>query len=270
MFETHTIIQAFLLTLFAGLATGIGGLIALRAKSTNTTFLAVSLGFSAGVMIYVSFVEIFPTGMESIAYSYGEKTSSIIGVFALFSGIAVAALIDFLIPEAENPHEHKDLELSSDEKKKIDAKSLYRVGIMSTIIIAIHNFPEGIATFVASLSDPQLGISIALAIALHNIPEGIVAYVPIYYATKNKKKALLFSFLTGLAEPLGALIAFLVLMPFLNDTVLGIIFCAIAGIMIFISIDELLPTAHEYGQHHHIIYAFIAGMALMAISLVFI
>jgi len=276
MFTTYQILFAFGLTLFAGLSTGLGGVIALKAKQTNTTFLAVSLGFSAGVMIYVSFMEIMPKGMEALAITHSETYANLFGVISFFGGIIIAALIDYLIPEGENPHEHLDevSELSEDFKKDIDTKinkqGLYRVGLMSTIIIALHNFPEGIATFVAALSDPQLGVSIAIAIALHNIPEGAVAYIPIFYATGDKKKALMFSFLTGLAEPIGALLAFLLLMPFLNDTVMGIIFCAIAGIMVFISIDELLPTAHEYGQHHHIIYGFVGGMLMIALSLVFI
>lgn len=273
MFSTSQVIQAFILTLLAGLATGIGSIIALKAKTTNKVFLAVSLGFSAGVMVYVSFVEIFQQGIEKIVSESNAHTGNIYAVIAFFAGIAIAALIDHLVPEAENPHEFKtdikdfEASVSKIEASKKDNK-LYRVGIMSALALAIHNFPEGIATFVAGLSDPQLGISIAVAVAIHNIPEGIAASVPIYYATNDKKKAFTFSFLSGLAEPVGAIIAYLVLMPFLNATLLGIVFCVVAGIMVFISIDELLPAAHEYGEHHHIIYSFIAGMAIMAISLV--
>ncbi|WP_423363175.1 zinc transporter ZupT [Mycoplasma sp. P36-A1] len=291
MFETHVVIQAFLMTMFAGLATGIGSLIALRAKTTNMKFLAASLGFSAGVMVYVSFVEILPEGVKNLVEFFDGKQGELFGVLAFFGGIAIAALIDFLVPNETNPHElvspqeyemyqsSSNAQMSAQEiEKAIGAhcaintkeKKLMRVGMMSAIAIAIHNFPEGIATFVAGLSDPQLGISIAIAVAIHNIPEGIAASVPIYYATKDKKKAFKFSFLSGLAEPVGAIIAYFLLMPFLNDGLLGVVFCVIAGIMVYISIDELLPAAHEYGDHHLIIYGFIAGMAIMALSLVLI
>ncbi|MFA6807324.1 MAG: zinc transporter ZupT, partial [Bacteroidales bacterium] len=145
---------------------------------------------------------------------------------------------------------------------------LMRVGLMTAIVIAIHNFPEGIATFISAMESPQLGIAIAVAIAIHNIPEGIAVSIPIYQATGNKKKAFWFSFLTGLAEPIGAIIAYLILMPFLSHTLLACIFALVAGIMVFISLDELLPAAREYGEHHISIYGLISGMAIMAISLI--
>lgn len=268
--EFEVVLIAFLLTLFAGLSTGIGSAIAFFTKKTNTVFLAGSLGFSAGVMIYVSFVEILPHGMDYISHSVDPKMGALYGTIAFFIGIMIAMIIDKLVPSAENPHEIKTVEdmQESDSQSKDEKAKLYRLGVFSALAITIHNFPEGIATFVAALSDPALGISIAVAVAIHNIPEGIAVSVPIYYATDSKAKAFKFSFLSGLAEPLGALIAYLILMPFLNDFILGIVFSLVAGIMIFISIDELLPAAHRYGQHHVAIYGFIGGMALMAFSLI--
>jgi ZIP family zinc transporter len=139
--------------------------------------------------------------------------------------------------------------------------------LFTALAIGIHNFPEGLATFTAALTDPGIGIAIAVAIAIHNIPEGIAVSIPIYYATGNRKKAFLLSFLSGLAEPVGALVGYLILMPFLSPVVFGVLFAAVAGIMVFISLDELLPSAREYGEHHLSIYGLIAGMLVMAISL---
>ena len=256
---------AFGLTLFAGLSTGIGSALAFFTKSTNTRFLSVSLGFSAGVMVYVSFVEILQKARISLIPTYGEKLAAWYAVLAFFAGILIIALIDKLIPSSENPHEIKRIEDMAKNNNR-DPR-LVRMGMFLALAISIHNFPEGIATFMAGLSDPTLAIPIAVAIAIHNIPEGIAVSVPISYGTGSKRKGFFLSFLSGLAEPVGALLAWFILMPFLNDNLFGFIFAAVGGIMVFISIDELLPTAREYGLHHHSIYGFLAGMAVMAISL---
>lgn len=256
---------AFGLTLFAGLSTGIGSALAFFTKSTNTRFLSVSLGFSAGVMIYVSFVEILQKARESLIPEFGDKMAAWYAVLAFFAGILVIALIDRLIPSYENPHEVRRVEdMGKDEKR--DPK-LVRMGLFTALAIAIHNFPEGIATFMAGMSDTSIAIPIAVAIAIHNIPEGIAVSVPISYGSGSKRKGFILSFLSGLAEPVGALLAWLILMPFLSDTLFGFLFAAVAGIMVFISIDELLPTAREYGLPHHAVYGFLAGMAVMALSL---
>lgn len=263
--ETGNFWFAFGLTLFAGLSTGIGSALAFFTKSTNTRFLSVSLGFSAGVMIYVSFVEILQKARIALIPAYGDKLAAWYAVLAFFAGILIIALIDKLIPSQENPHEIRKVEDVSKNKNR-DPK-LVRMGLFTALAIGIHNFPEGIATFMAGLSDPTLAIPIAVAIAIHNIPEGIAVSVPISHGTGSKKKGFFLSFLSGLAEPIGALLAWFILMPFLNDNLFGFIFAGVAGIMVFISIDELLPTAREYGLHHHSVYGFLAGMALMALSL---
>ncbi len=263
---SEDILYAFALTLFAGLATGIGSLLAFFTKTTNTRFLSLALGFSAGVMIYVSMIEIFFKARESLAGHLGEDVGYVITVLSFFGGILFIGLIDYLIPSGENPHEVKMVEEMEKGSLTRDPR-LMKMGFFTALAIAIHNFPEGLATFTASLSDPALGVAIAVAIAIHNVPEGIAVSVPIYYATSSKKKAFLHSFLSGLAEPLGALIGYLLLMPFLNPAVFGILFAAVAGIMVFISLDELLPAAREYGKHHWSIYGLIAGMAVMAVSL---
>ncbi len=259
------VLFAFGLTVFAGLCTGIGSLMSFMSKSFSPKFLAGSLGFSAGVMIYVSLVEIFVKAKESLILAHGIKTGNVYTVIAFFSGIAVIALIDKLIPSFENPHEIKNIEAKN--INPANKKKLLRMGMFSALAIGIHNFPEGLATFMAALSDPALGISIAVAIAIHNIPEGIAVSVPVYYATQNRRKAFWISFLSGLSEPVGALIGYYVLRNFFNDSTFGILFAGVAGIMIYISLDELLPTAEEYGEHHIAIGGLIAGMAVMAISL---
>jgi len=256
-------IQAFLLTLFAGLSTGIGGLIAFHRHARSKTFLTFALGFSAGVMVYVSFVEIMPKSIASLSDIFTEKSGYIYAVLAFFIGMAFIALIDWLIPEAQNPHEIPDENDPDGNKKK-----LMRMGLFSALAITIHNFPEGLATFVAATDSITLGISIAIAIALHNIPEGIAVAVPIYQATNSKKKAFSYAFLSGLAEPVGAIIGYFLLRALFNDMTTGLIFGFVAGIMVYISLDELLPTAEKYGKHHIAITGVILGMALMAVSLI--
>lgn len=266
--EFSAVLYAFLLTLFAGLSTGIGSALAFFTKRTNTKFLSVSLGFSAGVMIYISFVEIFFKAKESIVSVAGDKAGSWITVGAFFGGIAIVALIDLLIPNIENPHEVRLIEdMTEKGLQKGSQEKLMRMGVMTALAIGIHNFPEGLATFIAALNDPELGLAIAIAIAIHNIPEGIAVSVPIFFATGSRKKAFKYSFLSGLSEPIGAIIGYLILMPFMNDLVFGLLFASVAGIMVFISLDELLPAAREYGEHHLSIYGLLAGMAVMAVSL---
>ncbi len=283
------------LTLFAGMATGIGSIIAFTAQRTNFRYLSVATGFSAGVMLYVSFVEIFFKGNEALVISFGDPWGHWINVASFFGGMLLIGLIDNLIPTAENPHEvHSETErrplhdISAPEPdfKAVDNhqpnlhdhsphhRKLMRMGLFTALAIGIHNFPEGLATFLAALHDPALGVAIALAIALHNIPEGISVSIPIYYATGNRKQAFLYSAISGLAEPVGAMIGYLVISIFLSgDTngippqVMGILFGGVAGIMVYISLDELLPTSKAYGKGHDSLYGLVSGMMVMALSL---
>ncbi|HPY96308.1 MAG TPA: zinc transporter ZupT [Candidatus Cloacimonadota bacterium] len=263
----ENVLFAFMLTLFAGLSTGIGSAIAFFAKEFNHRFLSISLGFSAGVMIYVSMIEIFPKARVSLAEIHGDKLGYWITVISFFAGIAIIALIDKLVPSEENPHELKDVEDMQVSEETIKKKNLLRMGMFSALAIAIHNFPEGLATFIGGLQEPTLGVSIAVAIAIHNILEGIAVSVPVYYATGSKRKAFCLSFLSGLAEVFGALIGYFILLKFFTPSVFGIVFAIVAGIMVYISLDELLPTAEKYGEHHLAIYGLISGMILMAVSL---
>ncbi len=264
--DTANILPAFFLTLFAGLATGIGSAMGFLAKKTNTKFLAIALGFSAGVMIYVSFVEILAKARESMVARYGDPVGSWAAIGAFFGGIALIGIIDKLIPKAENPHEIRKVEEMRGKGEAHPAK-LLRTGVLTALAIAIHNFPEGLATFTAALKDPTLGIPIAVAIAIHNIPEGIAVSVPIFYATGKRGKAFFYSFASGLAEPVGAIVGFVLFARFFGDALFGILFGMVAGIMVFISIDELLPAAQEYGEHHLSVWGLVAGMGVMALSL---
>ncbi len=263
--DSQNILLAFGLTLFAGLSTGIGSALVLIVKQTDKKFLSFALGLSAGVMIYVSFVEILPKAVDSLTVISGERGGTTLAVVAFFIGIAIIAIIDKFVPSAENPHEMPNLE--NIETNANVSNSLMRMGLFSALAIAIHNFPEGIATFISTVEDPSLGIPVAFAIAIHNIPEGIAVAVPIYFATGNRKKAFKLSLLSGISEPIGAVVAFFILMQFQSDMLFGLVFAAVAGIMVYISLDELLPTAEKYGEHHICIAGLVSGMAVMAGSL---
>lgn len=257
------IVPALILTTLAGLSTGIGGAIAYFIKKPKMIYLSLSLGFSAGVMIYISFMELLPRSIEETGNLWGEEIGKLLGTIVFFAGIIVIAVIDMLIPAIKNPHHLKDF---SDFNGAQANKIIMRTGIFTALAIAIHNFPEGLATLGASLANLKLGAVIALAVAIHNIPEGISVSVPIFYATKDKKKAFIYSFLSGLAEPAGAIIGILILLPFLSAGVLSSLMAFAAGIMIYISMDELLPMAHRYGHSHTVIAGIVLGMLVMAVS----
>ena len=269
----NNILNAFLMTLIAGLSTGVGSAIALFAKKTNTKFLAVSLGFSAGVMIYVSMIELLSNAVSTLGALMGTRTGEFTAVCAFFAGIVFIGIIDRLVPSEQNLHEFKHIDESNPEPAdgsdgdKNERQRLLRTGMLMALVIAVHNFPEGLATFITVLEAPEGAVPIVAAIAIHNIPEGIAVSVPLLYALGSRKKAFLYSFASGLAEPLGAIIGYVLLMPFLSPQLMGILHASVAGIMVFISLDELLPAAHEYGHHHLSMYGLVAGMALMAVSL---
>ena len=271
------IISALILTLIAGAATGIGGALVLFKKKISSNFLAGALGLSAGVMIFISLAEMFPEAQAEIA-GIGLKQGKALVLIAFFVGMGLITLIDFLIPEYENPHEASGLSLGAKTaavgvlEQAGNEKALHRLGVLSALAIAIHNFPEGIATFIGALNDPQMGIGITFAISIHNIPEGIAVAIPMYYATKSKGKALLYATLSGMSEVIGAALCWAVTAIFGVELTGGgpafpLILAAVAGIMIYISLDELLPTAEKYGKHHVAIAGVVGGMAIMGASL---
>ncbi|MGI5862294.1 MAG: zinc transporter ZupT [Myxococcales bacterium] len=309
--ETSTILFALGLSLIAGLSTGIGSAIAFFAKEANKKLLTVAMGFSAGVMIWVSFAEILPDAKQTLVGAHGSTAGGVYALVAFFAGMLLIAAIDRLVPSDENPHEfaaeheiegkresaaeaaaglvEAEVEEASGLRRTVQIAAtaaeaslapaplageppasrvrLMRVGALTALALAVHNFPEGIATFVGAVREPAVGIPIAIAVAIHNVPEGIAISLPVFYATGSRAKAFWYSLFSGIAEPLGAVAAFLALMPFFGTTLSGLLFAAVAGIMVFISLDQLLPAAEEYGEHHLSIYGLVSGMAVMAVSL---
>ncbi len=250
---------AIFLTTLAGLSTSIGGLIAIFSKNTNKKFLAFSLGVSAGVMLYVSFMELLTKAIVVLSANYGTKAGTSFATVCFFSGMFLAALIDKFIPEADV--------VSATDNSKNESK-LMRTGLITALALGVHNFPEGMATFVSALSSPVMAIPIVVAIAIHNVPEGIAVSVPIYFATGNKKRAFLYTLASGIAEPIGAIVGYLILMPYINEIINAYVFAVVAGLMVFISVDELLPSAREYCESHLAVYGLLAGMIIMAVSLI--
>jgi ZIP family zinc transporter len=247
--EKIDLLFAFALTTAAGLCTGIGSAIAFFIRKPKYSYLAVLLGFSAGVMIYISFAELLREAIDKIGFS----TANVY----FFIGFIFIAIIDISIPHSYIA-----------EKAAKDKNNLKRAGLFLALGIGIHNLPEGLATFVsASTGDMRLSLSIAAAIAIHNIPEGISVSAPIFYATRSRKKAFLYSFASGLAEPVGALIGYVLLLPFISRELIMGLLAFVAGIMVYISLDELLPLAHKYGKEHHVLMGLALGMAVMAFSL---
>jgi len=261
----NNLFLAFSLTALAGLSTGIGSTIALFAKRTNKYFISFALGFSAGVMIYVSFVEILVKARDSLVMYHGEIKGAWFAVLSFFGGMVLIMIIDLLVPSYENPHEARSVEETRGDIPS--EKKLLRMGLFTAMAIAIHNFPEGLATFASVLKDPSLGISIAIAIAIHNIPEGISVSVPIFFATGSRIKAFWLSFLSGLSEPLGAVIGYTLLRSLFSDNTFGILFASVGGIMVYVSLDELLPVAREFWTGHVAILGVLFGMGVMALSL---
>ncbi len=274
----HVTVPQFLfvfgLTLFAGLSTGIGGMIAFFARkdSNSGTFLSASLGFSAGVMVYISLVELMAEARSGLGSVFGQPGGGLAAVGAFALGLLMTFAIDRLIPDVENPHHVRNSEeiTHAEHAGKAERAKLGRAGVLFALAIGIHNFPEGLATFAAGLSGSELGIPIAIAIALHNIPEGIAVAVPILYATGSRKKALASSLLSGLAEPAGALAGFLFLMPVLTPALLAGLFAFVAGVMVYISFDELLPMAETYGKHHIALAGVLGGMLFIGTGLEFL
>jgi zinc transporter, ZIP family len=248
------VLIALLITSLAGLAAAIGGCIGILFKRENKKFISFVLGFAAGVMVGISLFELLPESIETAGFLKAG--------IAFFIGAALMFGIDFLIP-----HEYIGQQERINDKTN---KRLLKTGTFVAIGIAIHNFPEGMAVFYSTLYDFRLGLTIAVAIAIHNIPEGIAVATPIYAATGSRAKGFLFAFLSGLAEPIGAIVTALFLLPFLTESLLGLIRAGISGLMVYISIDELLPVSQSYGYSHIPIISFFGGMGVMFLSMVLI
>ena len=273
----ETVILALLLSLLAGLSTSIGSFIAFFMKRPSPKFISFIMGFSAGVMILISFLELLPKSIEALGF--------LMAISFFFLGMLVMFIIDVLIsheyefedsieilmnnkgqrkPHLHYGHRHRQRPHHRGEKVN---DSLAKTSIFIFFGVFIHNFPEGMATFIGTLTQVQLGILLTIAIALHNIPEGIAVAVPIYACTLDKKKAFKWSFISGMSEPLGAVLTWLILFPFINDNVLNAMLGAVGGIMVYISLDELLPVSRSLAKEHYSIIGIITGMFIMSVSL---
>jgi len=254
---------ALAVTTAAGLATGFGSLLVFASKKPNPRLLAFGLAFAGGAMVCVSLGEILNKSILSFSNAFGDRLGFTWGTLAFLAGVLLIMGIDHLVP---NPHER--LEVDDPYFREHNRDYVKRVGLLTALAITAHNFPEGLATFFATLENPGVGMPLAFAIAIHNIPEGIAIAVPVYFATNNKGYAFLACLLSGLAEPLGALIGYTVLRPYLSEAVFGAVFGVIAGVMVFLALDELLPAAKRYAKGHETVYGLVAGMGMLALSLV--
>lgn len=266
------VLKSFMLTLFVGLTMGFGSLFSFLIKDENKKFLSFSLSFSAGIMLYISFMEILPEGIHLIEESIPGTSGHIIALASFFGGMIFTAFLEKFVHSIGGHHHHDIDELHAHGEKSeedIDKGHLEKLGLMTAVSIAIHNLPEGLAIFTAGIKDITIAIPLAVAVILHNIPLSIAISVPIYYSTKSKKKAFLYSALVGLCQPIGAIVGYLIFSNFFSDMLFGILFAIISGIMIFVSLDELLPTSQQYEDHHYSVYGTILGMFVMAVSLMF-
>ena len=266
---TSNVWYALLLSLMAGGATGIGSAIAFFAKKTNTRCLSYSLGLCAGVMRYISFIELLFNARQALeTRTVSDMHAPDITAWAFSGGLGIPCVVARFSTSTENPLVMRRRGEVGGAHDLYHTHMLKRMGLVTALAIAIHNFPEGIATFMSAFESVGVGAAVAVAVAIHSIPEGIAVSVPIYFSTGDRRKAFWYSFASGLAEPVGALAAYLLLMPFISPMLMECTFAGISGIMIYISLDELLPAAHQYGHSHLAIYGLVAGMAVMAVSLI--
>ncbi|MEK5752423.1 zinc transporter ZupT [Acinetobacter variabilis] len=252
---------AFAVTFLAGLATLVGGGLVLFLKKPNYRVLAFGLAFAAGAMIYVSLTEILNKSISSFSLAFDEKFGFAYGTFAFLLGVVLVLLLDRFVP---NPHET----IEAQSKQDLSQPQLLRTGLLTLFAISAHNLPEGLATFFATLESPALGAPLAVAIAIHNVPEGVAIALSVYGATGRKDYALVASMVSGLAEPLGAALGYFILAPYMSHTIYGMVFGIIGGVMVYLALDELLPTAKRFSKGHETVYGLVSGMAALATSLV--
>lgn len=243
----------------AALSTVLGALFVVFAREPNPRLLSFGLAFAGGAMVYVSLVEIFLKSESAFAASFDVRAAHAFATLSFFGGILLIAGVDRFIP---NPHGGMVLGNNGEQGH------IARVGLLAALAITAHNLPEGLATFLATLQNPVVGVPLAVAIAIHNIPEGVSIAIPVFYATGSKQRALIATGVSALAEPAGALIGYTILAPFLSEIAFAIVFGMIAGVMVFLALDELLPTAKRYARGHETVYGMVIGMAALATSLV--
>ena len=257
-------ILPLILTLCAGMSTLLGGFVTFFIKRNNLKALSVGLGFSAGVMIYVSLGNLMGEASEMLTAYYSVIPAKALSFAGFFIGIIIAIIIDYFIPD------HIETDFLNNQNKCKQRHRIRRAGLITAIAVTLHNFPEGMATFLVSSQDLRLGIPVAIAIAIHNIPEGIAIALPIFHANGKKRLAILYSFVSGISEPIGGLIGVLLLKTIMPEQAVGFMTAAVAGIMVYLSFDTLLPLSREYGENHHVIIGIITGMLIMSLGLIFL
>ncbi len=269
---------ALIMSTIAGLSTVLGGFVTFFIKENSLKFLSFGLGLSAGVMLFISLVDLYPEACELIQNQMGDKFL-FLAIVAFGIGMLLAILIDFFIPDhlqtqmfnkqiGANEKHIDSTDCKEDENAPIEIGKIKRAGILTAIVVAVHNFPEGLATFFTTTQNLMLGVGIVFAIAIHNIPEGMAISIPVYQATHSKRKAFLYSFMSGMAEPLGGVIGFFVIRTFFPNLCLGLIFSLVAGIMTYISIDTLLPLSKDYDTGHYSISGVVLGILTMGFALI--
>lgn len=262
---------AFSLTLLSAFFMLIGAFIGVATKRDNSKTLCLALGFSGGIMLYLAFTEILPKANENIQSVFPGTKGYLITILSFFSGMVFLSLFNtFLNHRHESLEENRDSEKTNFFSQGNSMDCLYKMGVFSAISIGIHNFPEGITTFISALKDPILGITVAIAIGIHNLSVGMAIAIPIYFSSGNRKAAIAYTFLSSLTSPIGALMAYLFFLKFLNELIFGILFGVVSGIMVFICLDEILPTAEKFGKHHLVISGIISGMLVISLSIIFV
>jgi len=265
----YSMLQALVVSLLAGLATSIGGLLAMHRRTLEREYLAVSLAFAAGAMLLVSFMEILPLGVDAMLETQPPRAAQAIVYLAFFGGIGMVLAIDRFLPSSLNPSEIEGREAAMTERDASHNLHLLRSGVLVGLVLALHNFPEGMATFFTTYQQPSIGITLAVAIAIHNVPEGIAVAAPVFAATKSRRKALWWATLSGLTEPLGGLIAAALIAWVVPASFFGVFYGVVAGMMVFLALDELLPASWRYNTaNHQTIYGMVSGLAIVAVSLV--
>ena len=260
---------ALLISLLAGLATTIGGVLVIQRKSLGREFLAVALAFAAGAMVLISFMQVLPLGITWMTQTYPRATAEALVFLAFFAGIVLVLVIDRLLPSSLNPSEIEGREGAMQSDDEARNTRLLRSGLLVGLVLGLHNFPEGMATFFTTYQDPRVGITLAVAVAIHNVPEGIAVAAPVYAATGSRKKALGWATVSGLTEPIGALVAAALISWVVPESVLGLFYGLVAGMMVFLALDEMLQASWRYQtDKHQTIYGMVAGMATVAASLV--
>ncbi len=261
MHNGYTLLIAILLTLFAGMSTMIGSIFAFSSCRKSNRSFAMALGFSAGFMVYISFADLLPEGMDRLVEIYGKNAGHWRAILSFFIGIAVVALLDGIVPHCTGGRCRRDLEY------KCKHAPLYHTGVLAAIALAIHNLPEGFVTLIGVVDDIRIGVALAIAIAIHNIPEGISICAPVYAATGKKSTALWYTFIAGISEPVGAFIGYLLLHSCITGVLCGVSFCGVAGMMVYLALDQMLPAARARTDPHWAMAGFVVGMFCMAVSI---